>query len=248
MSPSPGYIIDDKVNIDTQFDFQNSDLDTSFKLSNTLQNKIDDILKKAKLKVSNLKFPQKAIVDIPNDVSYSDSKIATEDIYIDNSLRDMLYPNEPIYFPQPSTDDRKDFGEDELKPIELIKKAAQNMKETISTKYQLPPETIEKRSLNPNDSKYFQEVSDFMRIKKIENNQMTNDKYNQKFDRRKRTLRDPLNLDEKVLVLAERLKKKDAPRNLYKASTDNMPFFNRNRIFTIYKRAMKMKMTHICTG
>ena len=98
MSPSPGYIIDDKVNIDTQFDFQNSDLDTSFKLSNTLQNKIDDILKKAKLKVSNLKFPQKAIVDIPNDVSYSDSKIATEDIYIDNSLRDMLYPNEPIIF------------------------------------------------------------------------------------------------------------------------------------------------------
>ena len=40
---------------------------------------------------------------------YSDSKIATEDIYIDDSLRDMLYPNEPIYFPQPSTDNRKDF-------------------------------------------------------------------------------------------------------------------------------------------
>ena len=99
VNPAPGYIIDDKVNIDTQFDFQNSDLDTSFKLSNTLQNKIDDILKKAKVKVSNLKFPQKAIVDIANDVSYSDSKIATEDIYIDYSSRDMLYPNEPIYFP-----------------------------------------------------------------------------------------------------------------------------------------------------
>ena len=44
-----------------------------------------------------------------------------------------------------------------------------------------------------------------MRIKKIENNQMRNNKYNQKIDRRKRTLRSPLNLDEKVLVLAERL-------------------------------------------
>ena len=33
----------------------------------------------------------------------------TEDIYIDDSLRDMLYPNEPVYFPQPSTDNRKDF-------------------------------------------------------------------------------------------------------------------------------------------
>ena len=109
VNPAPDYVIDDKVNIDAQSDFQNSDLDTSFKLSNTLQNKIDDILKKAKLKVSNLKFNQKAIVDIPNDVSYSDCKIATEDIYIYDSLRDMLYPNEPIYFPQPSTDERKDF-------------------------------------------------------------------------------------------------------------------------------------------
>ena len=124
-----------------------------------------------------------------------------------------------------------------IKPNDLIKKAAQNMNETISTKYQLAPKTIEKRSLNPNEGKYFQEIYDFMRIRKIENNQMRNDKYDQKIDRRKRTLRSPLNLDEKVLVLAERLKKKDAPGNLYKASTENNSFFNRDRIFTIYKRA-----------
>ena len=66
---------------------------------------------------------------------------------------------------------------------------------------------------------------------------MRNDKYNEKIDRRKRKLRSPLNLDEKVLVLAERLKKQDTPGNLYKASTDNISFFNRDRIFTIYKRA-----------
>ena len=76
-----------------------------------------------------------------------------------------------------------------------------------------------------------------MRIQKIENNQMRNDKYNEKIDRKKWKLRSPLNLDEKVLVLAERLKKKDTPGHLYKASTDNMPFFNRDIIFTIYKRA-----------
>ena len=70
---------------------------------------------------------------------------------------------------------------------DLIKKAAQNMNQTISTKYQLAPETIEKRSLDPSDGKYFQEIYDFMRIKKIENNQMRNNKYNQKTDRRKRT-------------------------------------------------------------
>ena len=106
------------------------------------------------------------------------------------------------------------------------------MNERISTKYELVPETIEKRSLNPNDGKYFQEIYDLMRLKKIGNNQTRNEGY-----KRKRKLRSPLNLDKKVLVLAERLRKKDAPGNLYKASTDNIPFFNRDRISTIYKRA-----------
>ena len=62
-----------------------------------------------------------------------------------------------------------------IKPNDLIRKAAQNMNETISTKYNLAPETIEKRSLNPNDGKYFQEIYDFVRLRKIENNQMRND-------------------------------------------------------------------------
>ena len=61
----------------------------------------------------------------------------------------------------------------------------------------------------------------------------------------KEKLRSPLNLDEKVLLLAERLKKKDAPGNLYKASTDNMPFFNRNRIFTICTRAKLNNGTYL---
>ena len=79
------------------------------------------------------------------------------------------------------------------------------MNDTISTKYELAPEMIEKRSLDPKDGKYFQEIYDFMRVKKIGNNQSRNDKYNQKLDRRKRKLRSPLNVNEKVLILAERL-------------------------------------------
>ena len=84
-----------------------------------------------------------------------------------------------------------------------------------------------------------------MRIRKIENNQMRNSKYDQKIGRRKKTLRSPLNLDEEVLVLAERLKKKDAPGNLYKASTNNMLFFNRDRIFSIYKTARLNNGTYL---
>ena len=138
----------------------------------------------------------------------------------------------------------KDRGK-RIKCNDLLTKAAQNMNETISTKYQLASETIEKRSLNPKDGKYFQEIYNFMRLRKIGNNQMRNDKYNQKLDKRKRKLRSPLNLDEQVLDLAERLKKKDAYRNLCKASTDNIPFFNRSRIFTIYKRAKLNNGTYL---
>ena len=119
------------------------------------------------------------------------------------------------------------------------------MNDTISTECELAPEMIEKRSLDPKYVKYFQEIYDFMRIKKIGNNQSRNDKYNQKLDRKKRKLRSPLNVNEKVLILAERLKKKDAPSNLYKASTDNIPFFNRNRIFTIYKRVKLNNCTYL---
>ena len=62
-------------------------------------------------------------------------------------------------------------------------------------------------------------------------------KYDTKKDKRQKRLRNSLFLDEKVLVLAERLKKKDAPSKFYKASTDNIPFFNRDKVFAIYKRA-----------
>ena len=47
----------------------------------------------------------------------------------------------------------------------------------------------------------------------------------------------PIEFIRKKNFLAERLKKKDAASKIFKASTENMPFFNRNRIFTIYRRA-----------
>ena len=119
------------------------------------------------------------------------------------------------------------------------------MNNVNSKKYELAPETIEKRKLRPQYGEYFKEIYDFMRLKKIGNNQWQNKKYGEKIDKRKRKLRSPLNLDEKVLILAERLKKKDAPRNLYKACIDNIPFFNRNQIFTIYKRVKLNNGTYL---
>ena len=132
----------------------------------------------------------------------------------------------------------KKSNKEKIRPNELIKKAVENMNETNSTKYGVSPETVENRTINSSkDSEYEREMYDFLRLKKVDNNQHRNAKYESKKERRQRKLRSPLYLDEKVLALAERLKKKDAPSKVYKASTDNIPFFNREKIFTIYKRA-----------
>ena len=124
-----------------------------------------------------------------------------------------------------------------LRPLQVIKKAVENMNETISTKYGVSPESVEKNTLDLEDGEFNREMYDFQRIKKVDNNNYRTRKYETKKDKRRRKLRNPLYLDEKVLVLAERLKKKDAPSKFFKASTDNIPFFNREKVFRVYKRA-----------
>ena len=129
----------------------------------------------------------------------------------------------------------KDQGE-RLKPNKLIKNAVENLNKTVTTKYGVSPENVENKTIN---SEFDREMYDFLRLKKVDNNNFTNNKYNARKDRRQKKLRNPLYLDEKVLVLAERLKKKDALSKFFKSSTDNIPFYNREKIFTIYKRAKR---------
>ena len=54
INPAPGLIVDNTVHVDSQLDFENNDLDTTFRLSNTLQEKLDNILEQARKKVSSL--------------------------------------------------------------------------------------------------------------------------------------------------------------------------------------------------
>ena len=125
-----------------------------------------------------------------------------------------------------------------IKPNQLIKKSVENMNETSSTKYGVSPEIVENKTIDSSkDSEFNREMYDFLRVKKVDNNYYRKMKYETKKDKRQKKIRNPLHIDEKVLVLAERLKKKDAPSKFYKASTDNIPFFNRDKVFTIYKRA-----------
>ena len=118
----------------------------------------------------------------------------------------------------------------------LIRKAVENMNNTNSQKYGFPPETVEKKALSDN---IFREIYDFHRMIRVSKDAARYKcydiwSYKKLYSRRKR-LREPLMIGERVLVLAERLKKKDAPGNLFKSTTENIPFFNRNEIFIVRK-------------
>ena len=84
----------------------------------------------------------------------------------------------------------------------------------------------------------FKEIYDFYRLVKVTKAADRYGRYNEKIDVKKRKLREPLIIDEKVLVLAERIKKKDAPGVLFKSTTENIPFFNKKEIFKISKRVL----------
>ena len=124
-----------------------------------------------------------------------------------------------------------------IKPNDLIKKATNNLNNKISVKYGKAPNDIEKKSLNDDN---FREVFDTKRIYKVGLDKDRENRYFEKIDKKKkRKLRSPLNIGEDVIILAARLKKKDEPGRLYKSSTENRPYFNREKIFKISHRVMK---------
>ena len=120
-----------------------------------------------------------------------------------------------------------------LKSIEVIKKVTTNLNRTKTEKYQIEPEEVEKKALSDDN---FREKYDFYRLEKVGKHANRLDRYNSRKDiYNPKKLREPLQIGEKVLVLAERLKKKDAPGRLYKATTQNRSYFSK-KIFIFKKR------------
>ena len=118
-----------------------------------------------------------------------------------------------------------------LDPRKLIRNAVQNMNNVNSQKYGVPPETVEKKSL---EDKKFREIYNFHRMVRVSRDAERYKRNDIRFDKKTRKkLCSPLTVGEKVLVLAERLRKKDALRNLYKSTTQNISFFNTEEIFIV---------------
>ena len=123
------------------------------------------------------------------------------------------------------------FTGKQIKPNELIKKVTFKLNNTRSAKYGYSPQQIEVQALDPKMGKYFQEVYDFDWLIKVKENRDRLERFDAKVDEKR--LREPLDIDEKVLVLAERLRKNDAPGRLYKSTTENIT----DKIFTISARS-----------
>ena len=71
---------------------------------------------------------------------------------------------------------------------------------------------------------------DFVKLKKIKENKDRLQKYDEKSDKRKKKLRNLLDIGEKLLVLAERLKKKTPRENFIKAPQKINLFFTISNI------------------
>ena len=126
-----------------------------------------------------------------------------------------------------------------LSPIKKILKSAANMNNVISKKYGLSPEEVETRSLS--DEK-FRALFNFHRIEKTRQVHERLNRYNKKKYRcKKKKVRDKLNIGEKVLVLAERIKKTPAPGKFYKLLVQNITYFNGDEIFNEKKKNYKNK-------
>ena len=80
------------------------------------------------------------------------------------------------------------------------------MNKTISQKYGYPPETVEKKSLSDN---IFREIYDLHRIVKVSKDAARCKRNDIRLDKKSRKkVCSPSLIGEKVLVLAERLKKR----------------------------------------
>ena len=118
-------------------------------------------------------------------------------------------------------------------PAKIVQKSTLNMNLMKSMKYGLSPEEIEKQSLA---GERFETGFNMHRIEKTQRLYRRLHKYDvMKYSAKRKKLKERLSVGEKVLVLAERIKKKAAPGKFYKQSVQNISYFNKDKTFIIRK-------------
>ena len=118
-----------------------------------------------------------------------------------------------------------------IEPKKLIQRATNNLNSTASQKYGVSPNFVEE---NTQQDEKFCEIYDFHRLVKVQKHAKRYKRNDiRQDDKKRKKLREPLVVGEKVFVLAERLKTKDAPGVFYKSTTKNKPFLTKTRYFLL---------------
>ena len=103
-----------------------------------------------------------------------------------------------------------------ISPAKIISNSAIYMNNVPSEKYGLTPEEIEKKIISNERFRTTFNMHRTERTKLIHNN--LNRYYQKKYDRKKKKMRENLNIKENVLVLAERIRKASVLVKFYKQS------------------------------
>ena len=114
---------------------------------------------------------------------------------------------------------KKRTNKSRTKPNQIIRKVVENINNLPIQKYGIARKEIEKKSI---ESERFRGWFDIKRVKVTD----------QVIGR----LRTPLDVEEEVLNLPGRIKKKDIPRRFYKSSVENRLYFNKDTIYLITNR------------
>ena len=123
-----------------------------------------------------------------------------------------------------------------ITPKKIIEISTANMNIQPSKKYGFSPEEVESRALT---SERFRTLYNMHRIEKTFKLNKRMDRYDRKkYLKKKKKLRENLNIGERVYVLAEIIKKKSAPGKFYKHSVQNISYFSKETVYTIRKKKM----------
>ena len=121
-----------------------------------------------------------------------------------------------------------------ITPKRIIEISTQNMNVTPSVKYGVAPERIEQEALK---SERFRILFNMRRLEKTEKLHGRLERYDEKvYQRKRKKLREKLNVGERVYVLAERIRKKSAPGKFYKQTVQNISYFNKETVYLIRQR------------
>ena len=121
-----------------------------------------------------------------------------------------------------------------ISPRRITEMSTENMNIQPSKKYGFSPEEVEKKALK---NERFRTVYNMHRLDRTQKLNIRQGRYDkQKYLRKRKKLRDKLNIGERVYVLVERIKKKSAPGKFYKQLVQNITYFNKGTIFTVRRK------------